>query len=181
MEKTDKLELGAGARLAEGYLHQDVTNLENVKLDFVCNAWEVPLSENSLSEVLALGMMEHLRFKEFGKTLAHIYKLLKKGGCFLFDVPDMKVWSEYLHNVTHGHPEKNPCTAEHVWSTMYGWQRWPGDEHKSGWTKDSVIKALKENKFMKIEEGVTVFTSKGIERNRFKRSWDAHVYIKAIK
>jgi len=181
MKKFDKLELGCGERPMPGYLHQDTTSMPGIKLDFICNPWEIPLEESSLSEVLALGVIEHLRFAEVKKTLAHMYKLLKKGGALLFDVPDMKVWSEYLYNLTHEQQEKNLFPPHHVWSTFYGWQRWPGDEHKSGWTREEITKAVKESGFGKIEEGVQIFTSKGIVRGRFTRPGDAHIYIKAVK
>ncbi len=93
----------------------------------------------------------------------------------------MKVWSAYLYNLTHGMSEKNPFPSHHIWATFYGWQRWPGDEHKSGWTKEDVKEVLKEAGFDKIEEGVQIFTLKGIKRGRFTRKGDAHIYIKAIK
>ncbi len=177
----DKLEIGCGERPIPGYLHQDITSIEGVELDFTCNPWEISLKEGSLSEVIALGVMEHLRYEDFKKTVKHMYKLLKKGGAFLFDVPDMRVWSEYLYNVTHGMPEKNPFSPHHIWATIYGWRRWLGDEHKSGWTKEDVIKILKEIGFNNIEKGIQIFTSKGIKRDRFTRKGDAHIYIKAIK
>jgi len=179
--KLDKLELGSGGKPSPGYLHQDITPLSEVELDFICNPWEIPLEENSLSEVLALGVVEHFRYQDAHKTFAHVYKLLKKGGSFLFDVPDMKVWSEYLYNLTHGMQEKNPFRPEHVWATTYGWQRWLGDEHKSGWTRDDILDAIKKAGFSSVEEGVQIFTSKGIERGRFARKEDAHLYIKATK
>ena len=180
-EKPNKLELGSGERCTPGYLHHDIVPIEGAKLDFVCKPWEIPLDEGSISEILALGVMEHMRFDNVGKTLRHMYLLLQDGGEFLLDVPDMKVWSEYLLNVTHDHPEKNPFPPEHVWRTIYGWQRWEGDEHKSGWTRDMILRALKEAGFEKIEEGVELFTSKGFERRRFARPEDAHIYLKVTK
>jgi len=177
----EMLELGSGERPTPGYLHQDITIMPGVSLDFTCNPWEIPLAEGALVEVLALGLMEHLRFNEVKQTLRHMHTLLRPGGAFLFDVPDMQVWSEYLFNLTHGQSEKNPFPDYHIWSTMYGWQRWPGDEHKSGWTRDSLLQELQAAGFNGWEEGVTVFTSKGIERRRFGRPADAHLYIKAIK
>jgi len=179
--KIQKLELGSGAKPSLGYLHQDVTQLQGVDLDFVCNPWQINLPENSLSEVLALGVMEHLRYEDFRKTLSHMNKLLNKQGEFLFDVPDMKVWSEYLYNLTHGMSDKNPFPDEHIWATTYGWQRWPGDEHKSGWTREMLLEAVKSAGFSQIEEGSQIYTSKGIIRGRFTRPGDAHIYIKAIK
>jgi len=179
--KSDKLELGCGGRPTPGYLHQDITQQPGVELDFTCVPWEIDLPENSLSEVIGLGIMEHLRFDEFRTTLAHIRKILKPGGVFLFDVPDMKVWSEYLFNVTHGQSEKNPFSDEHVWSTIYGWQRWPGDEHKCGWVEETLLEEIKKAGFSSIETGVQVFTSRGFERRRFGRPEDAHIYVKAAK
>jgi predicted SAM-dependent methyltransferase len=177
----DKLEIGSGARPTPGYLHQDITALPGVKLDFTCNPWEIPLKPRSLSEVLALGVVEHLRWEEVRNSLRHFHRLLKKGGKFLFDAPDMKVWSEYLHNVTHGKANANPFTVKHVWSTVYGWQRWPGDEHKSGWTRESICQELRAAGFKRIKEGVHIFTSRGIARRRFGRPKDAHLYMEAEK
>jgi predicted SAM-dependent methyltransferase len=176
-----KLELGSGARPTPGYLHQDITPQPGVELTFTCHPWEINLPPESLTEVLALGLIEHLRFAEVRKTLRHMRTLLRQGGAFFFDVPDMTVWSEYLFNLTHGADDKNPFTAEHVWSTVYGWQRWPGDEHKSGWTRQSMLAELQAVGYSEIIEGVTLFTEKGLERRRFERPHDAHLYLKAIK
>jgi predicted SAM-dependent methyltransferase len=180
--KHDKLELGCGQRPAPGYLHQDITRQPGVELDFNCQIWEIPLKENSLSEIIALALMEHLCFADFTKALKHIYKLLSPGGIFLFDIPDIKIWSEYLYYITHGMPEKSPFSKEHVYATIWGWQRWPGDEHKCAWLKDDLFKHLKEIGFSEIlDENTQIFLSRGISRNRFKNPADAHLYIKAIK
>jgi predicted SAM-dependent methyltransferase len=175
-----KLELGCGDKPTPGYLHQDIIK-RDILLDFVCNPWEIKLPEGALSQVIALGVIEHMRFEEVRMTLKHMNLLLVKNGEFLFDVPDMTIWSEYLHNMLHGMSEKNPFSDYHVWNTFYGWQRWPGDEHKSGWTKNSITKEINDANYSKIEEGSVIFTSIGIFRDRFIRKGDAHLYIKAIK
>lgn len=175
-----KLELGCGDRPTPEYLHQDITQ-RDTKLDFTCNPWEIELPENGLSEVIALGVIEHMRFQEVKKTLKHINLLLNTGGAFLFDIPDMTIWSEYLYNLLHGMADKNPFPEHHIWNTFYGWQRWNGDEHKSGWSRDSIIREIKTANYSRIEEGVEIFISKNIHRNRFTRIGDAHLYIKAIK
>lgn len=172
-----KIELGCGDRPTPGYLHQDVTEL--VSLDFHCQPWQINLPEGSISEVIAIGVMEHLRFKEFYMTIDHVNKLLEKGGVFIFDVPDMKIWSKYLYAVTHG--ETCPFTKEHVYSTMWGWQRWTGDEHKSGWTIEDLTASLKNIGFTEINNGMCAIRERGIERNRFSRPEDAHLYIIATK
>ena len=144
-ENINKLEIGSGEKPTSGYLHQDVYEVPGIKLDFVSNPWQIDLKEESISEVIAIGVIEHLRFDEFDKTIKHVFNLLKPGGEFLFDVPDMKIWSEYLYNLTHGMSEKNPFPDKHIWSTVYGWQRWPGDEHKSGWIKENLIEKLRNS------------------------------------
>ena len=176
-----KLELGSGQKPSPGYLHQDVTKQEGVELDFVCDPWKIPLAENTLNEVLALGCIEHLRYSEVKLTFTHINKLLKTKGIFLFDVPDMKIWGKYVYNLTHGKAHENPFREEHIWATIYGWQRWPGDEHKSGWTKETITKCLNDAGFTKIEYGLKSMVDQGIYRGRFSRYGDTHVYIKAIK
>jgi predicted SAM-dependent methyltransferase len=176
-----KLELGCGMRPAPGYLHQDITAQEGVALDFTCNPWEIDLPRDSLDEVIALGIVEHLRFTEVDLTLRHVASLLAPGGAFLFDVPDMRVWSEYLYNITHGMSDKNPFTVEHVWSTIYGWQRWPGDEHKSGWTEASILAAVNRAGLHSEAKGPEIFTERGFVRGRFSRPADAHVYVRAEK
>ena len=95
-----KLELGCANRPTDGYLHQDIIQLET-PLDFCCEAWNVPLHKESLTEVIAIAVMEHLKIEDFRKTLKHFYSLLKPGGMFLFDVPDITVWSKYLFLVTN--------------------------------------------------------------------------------
>jgi hypothetical protein len=53
LEDKTKLELGCGQRPTLGYLHQDITRQPGVTLDLHCPIWEVPLKENSLSEIIA--------------------------------------------------------------------------------------------------------------------------------
>lgn len=182
LEDKTKLELGCGQRPTPGYLHQDITAQPGVKLDFNCQIWEIRLKEDSLSEIIAVGLMEHLRFEEFTRALKHIHKLLSPRGEFLFDMPDIRIWSEYLYNITHGAPEKSPFPQEHVYATFWGWQRWPGDEHKCAWLKDDLFRHLGKIGFKDIhDENHQIFLSRGISRDRFQNPADAHLYIRAIK
>jgi predicted SAM-dependent methyltransferase len=146
-----KLELGSGRLLTPGYLHQDISK-ELPSIDFVCYPWEIPLGQNSLSEIIAVGVMEHLRWEEFDKTLKHIHYLLMKDGIFLFDLPDMIIWSEYLYNMTHGQSHKNPFPDQHIWGSIYGRQRWIGDEHKSGWTKEMILKKINNIRYIFLDK-----------------------------
>ena len=169
-----KLEIGCGERPTEGYLHQDIIEL-GTKLDFTCQPWEIPV--DNISEIIAIGVMEHLRYDDFRRTLKHFYSILELGGVFYFDVPDLMIWSEYLYKVLRDEPV--PFTKEHILATFYGWQRWNGDEHKCAWTRKDLKKELILTGFT-IGDGLDDI-KKRVARNRFTRPDDAHIYIKAMK
>lgn len=178
-----KLEIGCGGRPTEGFLHQDVTSVEGTKLDFECAPSEIP--EKDFDLIIAVGVMEHLRFEEFEKTLEHFLEILNEGGRFLFDVPDLKVWCQYYIDSCEGKPV--PFEHHHVLSTIYGWQRWSGDEHKSGWDEKNLtelIEKIKSEDGSRFELKIStpeIFREIGIERNRFARVHDAHLYVELTK
>jgi predicted SAM-dependent methyltransferase len=172
-----KIEFGSGERPTPGFMSSDV--YEGSNATFIGNPWEIELPDNTVEKFLALGVMEHLRYQDFKKTLSFVIKKLKPEGDFMFDVPDMVIWAQYLVDIYSG---KNcDFEEEHVWSTFYGWQRWPGDEHKSGWTLKKLDAEIKSHGFSRIEYGVKQFIDGGFERRRMTRLGDAHIYVKAIK
>lgn len=172
-----KLEIGCGYRPTAGYIHNDVNAFEGV--DLVGNPWEIDFSSDSLEEVLALGLVEHLTYKQATETFKNVHRMLAPGGAFLFDVPDIPVWCQYVVDYFAG--RSCPFTIEHLFSTLYGWQRWPGDEHKSGWWRASLEKELRNCGFHEFSFGVQLFIEKGLMRNRFMRPHDAHIYCRAVK
>jgi len=171
-----RIEIGCGNRPTEGYWHQDVIQLET-PLDFCCNAWQLPVYENSVDEFIAIAVMEHLRYDDFRKTLEHFYRSLVPGGVFYFDVPDLYVWSDYLYNNLRG--KETPFTRKHIIDTMWGWQRWHGDEHKSMWTESMVYDECRQTGFT-VYNGLEDIKER-VYRDRFTRPENAHIYIKAVK
>ena len=172
-----KLELGCGQRPTPGYIHNDLNAFEGV--DVVGNPWEIDLPDQSLEEVIALGNIEHLTYSQVDAAFSNIYRMLKPGGLFLFDVPDIPVWCQYV--VDHFAGKETPFTIDHVFATLYGWQRWPGDEHKSGWYASNLDEAIKKAGFSTVSYGVEHFLSRGLERNRMNRPADAHIYCAAYR
>ena len=172
-----KLEIGSGQRPTPGYLHNDMNDFPGI--DIVGNPWEISLEDNSLEEALALGVMEHLTYGQFDLCLANIHRMLKPDGKFYFDVPDIVVWCRYVVDYFEG--KEIPFTIDHVFSTLYGWQRWPGDEHKSGWYMKKLEEALDKAGFTKREYGVEHLLKIGQKRNRFDRPHDAHLYCVVTK
>jgi len=177
MSALTKLEIGAGLRGTPGYILNDINSFPGI--DIVSNPWEIDLPAGSLEEVLALGVLEHLTYKQADECLSNIYRMLREGACFYFDVPDIPVWCRYV--VEHFSGGEIPFAIDHVFSTLYGWQRWPGDEHKSGWYQSLLEQALDRALFFQREFGVELFLNKGLVRNRMHRPHDAHIYCVARK
>jgi predicted SAM-dependent methyltransferase len=177
IETLRKLEIGCGKRPTPGYIHNDLNAFEGV--DIVGGPWEIDLADGSLDEVVALGVMEHLTYEQFTAALINVRRMLSKDGVFLFDVPDIPVWCRYV--VDHFDGKETPVTLEHALATLYGWQRWPGDEHKSGWYKENLTSAIKAAGFEVFDYDVKHFLDRGLERNRMHRDWDAHLYVMATK
>jgi predicted SAM-dependent methyltransferase len=174
---TLKLEIGCGHRPTPGYIHNDINAFPEV--DLVCSPWEIELGDGALDEVLALGVIEHLTYEQVKMSLANVYRMLRPGGGFYFDVPDLSVWCRYAAEFCEGRPA--PFPIEHILATLYGWQRWPGDEHKSGWYKEKIVGALERTGFGSLRFGVEIFLERGVERNRMRNPADAHIYCAATK
>ena len=172
-----KLEIGCGQRPTPGYIHNDINFFEGV--DIVANPWEIDLPNESLNEVLALAVIEHLTYEQVKMCFANIHRLLAVGGEFVFDVPDIPVWCGYVVDFFSGIPI--PFEIDHVFATLYGWQRWPGDEHKSGWYEKKLVESLKNSGFEEFEFGVQLMKERGHSRNIMDRPQDAHIYCVARK
>ena len=172
-----KLEIGCGQRPTPGYIHNDLNAFEGVEI--VGSPWEIELPSDSLDEVLALGLVEHLTYGQVGETFKNVHRMLEPNGVFLFDVPDIPIWCGYV--VDHFAGRNIPFTIDHVFNTLYGWQRWPGDEHKSGWWKERLVGELQQSGAWSLEFGVELMLSRRLTRNRFSRPQDAHIYCAATK
>ncbi len=175
--KLRKLEIGCGHRPTPDYIHNDVNAFEGV--DIVGLPWEIDFPDGSLEEVLALGVVEHLTYGQVTDTFKNVHRMLEPGGAFYFDVPDVPVWCRYV--VDHFEGREIPFTIDHVFATLYGWQRWPGDEHKSGWWRTRLEEELRNCGFLDLKFGVDLLLDKGHRRNRFMRPHDAHIYCCATK
>ncbi len=170
-----KLELGAGPdRQTPGYAHNDVNAFDGI--DFVGNAWELQLPSGSLEEVIAISFVEHLTYDKVERLLTNVKRMLAPGAAFIFDVPDIVQWASYLANGS------DVFDTTYCLKTIYGWQRWAGDEHVSGWTEPLLREYLTKAGFddVTITTLPTEFVNRGIYRYRFTRPQDdAHFYITA--
>ena len=95
-----KLEIGCGERPTPGFLHQDIIEQQGVSLDFICMPYEI--KDKGFDLIIAIGVMEHLTFLEFEKTIENFLEIMNFEGEFLFDVPDLKKWCEYYIDSCNG-------------------------------------------------------------------------------
>lgn len=178
-----KLELGAGHRGTRNYIHHDAYPFPGI--DLVCKPWELPYGDGELDEVLALAFIEHLTYGEAFDTFREVHRCLKPGGEFVFDVPDYPAWAAmYLRWIDPTlHLSREPeASLEHCRQTLFGWQRWPGDEHKSGWDETLLIDELMTTKFdVNVRQDGQFFLDRGLYRRRFTQPWNAHLYVVAVK
>lgn len=172
-----KIELGSGNRGTRGYIHTDLQPFPGI--DVVSVPWLLDYPDNSVEEVLALAVIEHLTFGEAYDTFRNIHRMLQPGGAFVFDVPDYPIWCGYYLDLLNG--DLCPLPLDHVRRTLFGWQRWPGDEHKSGWDGELLSEALNEAGYTTQQLGVQRFLDRGLYRRRFHRPEDAHLYVVATK
>lgn len=153
-----KIYVGAGSDAPDwsqrGWTCNDVEGAAAIHegITLVGPCWALPVEDASVEEVLAKGMIEHLTYPEVAKSFSEWKRVLKPGGFFTCDVPDV---DEYIRayltmradpstttgeggGAAEGEPDdEEVCSGIDRWlrRTLWGWQRWPGDEHRSGWTE----------------------------------------------
>ena len=175
-----KLELGAGQRPTRGYSHNDLHPFDHI--EHVGHPWMIDLPDNSLDEVLALAFIEHLTYEQALDTFRNMARMLKKGGRFYFDVPDYPKWASlylrHLENGTNDVAYNSFPDMAHCRRTLFGHQRWPGDEHKYGWDSDHLSDTLGMCGLIAISWDVKPFTERAY-RQRFWKPQDAHLYVTA--
>ena len=154
-----KILVGAGPDApswsANGWVCNDLESAASIYsgITIVGPCWALPVEDNSVDEIMARGMMEHLTYHEVARSFAEWKRVLKPGGFFTTEAPDIDMYLRMYLDMRQN-PEKRggeggdagaegepqdfeACTGIDRWlrRALYGWQHWPGDEHRSGWTE----------------------------------------------
>jgi len=94
-----KINLGSGKRKKEGFINID--NRREVFPDLICDVAHVlPFKENSLNEVVAIDLLEHLERPGVLRLMDEIYRVLKPGGKFFHRTPSDEgrgAWQDPYH------------------------------------------------------------------------------------
>ena len=139
-----KLHIG-GKEAKEGW---KILNIQkNDGVDFIGSITDLSQFEDeSINEIYASHVVEHVDQKNIKKTLKGIYRVLKNGGKFYVSVPNM----DYLCRILID--EKAPSKVRiHVMRIIFGGQVDDYDFHYFGYTLQLLSGFLKESGFKKIE------------------------------
>jgi predicted SAM-dependent methyltransferase len=103
--------------------------------------------DNSIQEIYASHVFEHIRRKNITKTILGIYRVLKPSGKFHVSVPDMDVLFKLFLN-----PDTDGKRAIHILGMIFGGQMDDFDIHYFGWNFKLLKGTLQANGFKKIEK-----------------------------
>ena len=115
-----KLNLGCGEDIREGYHNIDIRKLPNV---IVADVTNLPYKNNSVDEIIASDIYEHISHTKSLEVLKHWYDLLKPGGGIIVRAPCLDIILQYFGQAK---------TLEHIKigiSLLYGGQDYPENSH----------------------------------------------------
>ena len=140
-----KLHIG-GWEAKEGWKILNIQKRDNV--DFVGDISDLSqFKDNSISEVYASHVFEHVKYIDVKKTLSGIYRILTSGGKFYISVPNMNVlFRQFLE-------KKNQTkTKIKIMRMIFGGQTDEYDFHYFGWDFELLSGLLKNVGFEEIEK-----------------------------
>jgi predicted SAM-dependent methyltransferase len=139
-----KLHIG-GWVAKEGWKILNIQKKDNV--DFVGDISNLSqFKDNSIDEIYASHVFEHVRYIDAKGTLLGIHRVLASGGKFYISVPDMEVlFRQFLE-------KKNETKNKiHIIRMIFGGQKDENDFHYFGWDFELLSGLLKNVGFKNIK------------------------------
>ena len=178
-----KLNIGCGGTPLLDYINIDRDSLEDLRRrypkkifsdDLVIvdhDIFNLPYLENSVDEINADGLLEHLSFKEEPLFLCEVIRILKPGATFRFSVPDFeaacRIWLEAEDDWIEFYADSLKAISEQHWfgtytydyknrwgyimATFFGSQNGPGQYHKNGYSEKKIRSMLSVIGFTQME------------------------------
>jgi len=94
--KKIKLNLGCGRDKKEGYINIDMVKL--YEPDIIADVRKLPFEKESVDEIFAQDILEHLGMKDINKSLKSWYQVLKEGGKLTIQTPNIESISKNILN-----------------------------------------------------------------------------------
>jgi predicted SAM-dependent methyltransferase len=151
-----KLHLGCGNNIKEGYVNIDayVDRPEVEKFSI----FNLPYDDESIDEILAEHLIEHIKFGDEKRFWRESYRVLKPGGIMSVEAPDLewlcKVFVENKDDFKNfydvgakDHYFGNGRSIDHRWGILtthlFGNQNGDGQFHYNGYTEQKLIRIAK--------------------------------------
>lgn len=144
--KPRKLNLGCGEDIREGYDNIDLyfPDPRVIKMDIR----HLTYADNTVEEVLASHVLEHLAFRDVDVVIKEMHRVLKPEGRVFIDVPDLEALVMMWLNLPE---EERWGTQSMAFVGIFGLQDHEGNFHKTGFTAARLGKVLTEAGFQSIE------------------------------
>ena len=118
---------------------------ENNIIGDICDLSQ--FNDESIEEVYASHILEHVRNSDIGDVLKNIFRILKTGGRFLISVPDLEILSKAILD-----PNLSVQNKYEITRIIYGGQTDDYDYHFFGFTQSIMSALLKNAGFIKVEK-----------------------------
>lgn len=149
------INIGCGEDTKPGYINTDIRNLNGT--DLVCEATTLPFKNNSLNEIIANDVLEHISWRKTSETLKEWKRTLKPGGTLKIKTPNIHTLiSTYLNN---------QIPFEEFIRVTFGNQDYEENTHKTCFHPENLEKTLTNTGFkvMNIEETLPRMDWKNME------------------
>jgi len=198
-----KLNIGCGGRPLDGYINIDADDLDTMKKRYPeqefndnlkiydYDIFNLPFADESVSEIRADSLVEHLSFIEEPKFFHEIKRILKPGGLFLFSTTNfeeiVKLWLKAEDNWKEFFRNDEEAISKHHWFGQYSYgdqNRWgyltamifgsqngKGQFHKNCYTIPKIKAILKYLNFEQLE----------ISTSLWKGDRDPMINVRALK
>ena len=202
-KKVMKLNLGCGGRPLPEYINIDLDTLSELKKRYPetkfpegvnvyqYDIFNLPFHDNSVAEIRADSLLEHLSFLEEKKLFLEVKRVLQINGIFEFSVPDFEEtvrlwlnakdeWKDFYRNDEEAILQQHwfgqySYSTENRWgyltASIFGPQNSEGQFHKNCYTVPKIRAILKMIGFMEIE----------ISNYRWKQDRNLMILVKAKK
>ncbi len=181
--KKIRLNLGCASRPLKNYINVDQDSLNKIKERYPnlkkiknlkvynYNIFKLPYKKNSVDEIRADGLIEHLTFLEEKKFFFEINRVIKKGGLIRFSTVDfertIKQWLKAKDDWKDFHRDDENAINNNFWfgtytykptnrwgylaATFYGSQNGKGQYHKNCYSKKKLQAICKKLGFKILE------------------------------
>jgi len=137
-----RLHLGCGNKYLKDWIHIDIQAYDHVDLNIPVDQLTC-FDDESVDEVYACHILEHIKRKDIKKVLIEWHRVLKRDGVLRLSVPD---WDALVNRY------QKTRNLDELMGLLYGGQRNEYDFHYMTFNFDSLTKLLREIGFNKIEK-----------------------------